>query len=117
MEEKRKRHLEHQVGIIKKIIGVLIRCWLTCVNQDIDFNFAIYLVNIWFKAAVLAQVEENQRLKRLERERKIQEELEEERKLQQERDMLQNQYKEEQKKSRLKEVRFVWITNTCRCMR
>ncbi|XP_064604488.1 coiled-coil domain-containing protein 66-like isoform X2 [Liolophura sinensis] len=66
MEEKRRRHLEHQ-------------------------------------AAVLAQVEENQKLKRLERERKIQEELEEERKLQQERDVLQNQYKEEQKKSRLKE--------------
>ena len=51
-----------------------------------------------------AQVEEKERLKRMEREKKLQEDLEEERKLQAERDALQSQYEQEQQKIRQKEV-------------
>ena len=57
-----------------------------------------------FQAAVRAQVEEKERLKRLEREKKVQEDLEEERKLQAERDLLKTQFEIEQQKTRQKEV-------------
>ncbi len=50
------------------------------------------------------EVEEKQRLKREERDRKIREELEEEAKLQAERDRIQNLYQQEQQKQRNKEV-------------
>lgn len=66
----------------------------------------------FLQAAVRAQVEEKERQKKLERERKFQEDLEEERKLQAERDMLQKQYEMEQQKIRQKEVRlknFIFI--------
>ena len=54
--------------------------------------------------AVKAQVEEKERLKRLERERKMKEDMEEERKLQAERELLQKQFESEQQKMRQKEV-------------
>ena len=50
------------------------------------------------------KVEDKQRLKREERERKIREELEEEKKLQAERDRIQKIYEAEQEKQRSKEV-------------
>ncbi|KAL4226045.1 post-embryonic retina morphogenesis in camera-type eye [Mactra antiquata] len=55
------------------------------------------------QAAVKAQVEEKERLKKLERERKMKEDMEEERKLQKEREMLQKQFESEQVKLRQKE--------------
>lgn len=51
-----------------------------------------------------AQVEEKERLKRLEREKKMREDMEEERKLQNERELLKTQFEMEQQKIKQKEV-------------
>ena len=56
------------------------------------------------QAAVRAQVEEKERLKREERDRKLREDMEEERKLQAERDALKSQFEMEQLKNKQKEV-------------
>ncbi|XP_060602947.1 trichohyalin-like isoform X3 [Ruditapes philippinarum] len=55
------------------------------------------------QAAVKAQVEEKENLKRMERERKMKEDMEEERKLKQEREALQKQFDNEQQKQKQKE--------------
>ncbi|KAL5013997.1 hypothetical protein ScPMuIL_008267, partial [Solemya velum] len=55
------------------------------------------------QSAIMAQVQEKQRLKQLELDRKRKEEAEEEKRLQHERDMLQNQFQIEQQKQKLKE--------------
>jgi len=56
------------------------------------------------QAAIKAQIEEKERLKREEREKKWREEAEEERKLKAERDALQKQLEVEDSKNRQKEV-------------
>jgi uncharacterized protein YlxW (UPF0749 family) len=60
------------------------------------------------QAAVKAQVEEKENLKRMERERKMKEDMEEERKLKQEREALQKQFDNEQQKQKQKEVNNIY---------
>lgn len=107
MEERRRRHLEHQEYIKKQVKSVTLILFIYYNNM---YQYVIpdysnsHLTQISGYQLLVIKVEEKQKLKREEREKKIREEMEEEKRLQADRDRIQKLYEMEQDKQRSKEV-------------